>query len=62
MVAASKNHYFPKIFGNDHCSTRGEEPLFMRKALHRFPAFVSAGTLWFVGKAEALRWDSKVPM
>lgn len=22
IVAASKNHYFPKIFGNDHCSQK----------------------------------------
>ena len=62
IVAASKNHYFPKIFGNDHCSAREEEPSFMRKVLQRFPALVSAGILWFAKRTETLRWEKKVPM
>ncbi len=62
IVAASKNHYIPKIFGNDHCSAREEEHISTRKALQNIPAFVSAPTLWFAERTEHLRWDKKVPM
>ena len=62
IVTASKNRYFPKIFGNDHCAAREEEHISTREALQRYPAFVSAGTLWFAERTEALRWDKKVPM
>lgn len=62
IVAASKNHYFPKFFGNDHCSAREEDSLSTRKALQRFPALVSAGILWFAERTETLRWDKKVPI
>lgn len=62
IVAASKNKYFPKIFGNDHCSGREEEPFFTRKALQNIPSLLSAGILWFAKRTETLRWDKEVPM
>ena len=62
IVAASKSHYFPKMFSNDHCSAREEEPLSTRKALQNYPTLIFAGISWFAKRTEALRWEKQVPM
>ena len=61
-VAASKSRYFPKILGNEHCSTRKEDSPSTRKALQSFPGFVVSRMLWFAEKTETLRWDKQVPV
>ena len=62
MVAASNSHYFPKILGNGHCSSREGDSLSTRKAMQGFPTSVITGIVWFADRTEALRWDKKVPV
>ena len=62
VVAASKDHYVPKILGNGHCPTKEDDSASTRKLLRGFPTPVVSGTIWLAAKTEHLRWDERVPM
>ena len=62
MVAASKDQYVPKIFGNGHCPTKEDDSASTRKLLRGFPTPVASGMIWLAANTEHLRWDRRVPM
>ena len=62
MVAASKDHYIPKIFGNGHCPTKEDDSASTRKLLRGFPTPVASSMIWLAATTEHLRWDRMVPL
>ena len=62
MVAASKDHYFPKILGNGHCPTKEDDSVSTRKLLRGFPTPVASSIIWLAARTERLRWDKMVPL
>ncbi len=62
MVAASKDHYIPKILGNGHCPTKEDDSASTRKLLRGFPTPVASSIIWLAARTEHLRWDKMVPM
>ena len=62
IVAASMNHYLPRLFSNTHCLAREEEISFTRNAVKHLPYLFSTIILWFVRRTQSLRWDTHVPM
>ena len=62
LVAASKDHYVPKVLGNSHCLTKEDDSASTSKLLRGFPTPVASGIIWLAAKTEHLRWDRRVPM
>ena len=62
MVAASKDHYFPKILGNGHCPTKEDDSASTRQMLRGFPTPIASSIIWIAARTEHLRWDKMVPM
>ena len=62
MVAASKDHYVPKILGNGHCPTKEDDSASTRKLLRGIPTPMASSMIWLAARTEHLRWDKRVPM
>ena len=61
-MAASRNHYLPKILGNEHCSTKDDDLPSTKETLQHLPSPAISGLLWFARKTEGLRWEKQVPV
>ena len=62
VVAASKDHYVPKILGNGHCPSKEDDSASTIRLLRGFPTPIASGMIWLAGRTEHLRWDRMVPM
>ena len=62
VVAASKDHYVPKILGNGHCSTKEDDSASTMRLLRGFPTPIASSIIWLAARTEHLRWDRMVPM
>ena len=62
VVAASKDHYVPKILGNGHCPTKEDDSASTIRLLRGFPTPIASSIIWLAARTEHLRWDRMVPM
>ena len=62
VVAASKDHYVPKILGNGHCPTKEDDSASTTRLLRGFPSPIASSIIWLAARTEHLRWDRMVPM